>query len=77
MSGDLDAGIVYVTDVRAVGKKVASVSIPAAVNVTTTYPIAFVRETTNPVGAQTFIDYVRYSQSAQGILRAYGFAKPW
>ena len=77
MSGDLDAGIVYVTDVRAVGRKVASVPIPASVNVTTTYPIASVRETTNPVGAQTFVDYVRDSQSAQGILRAYGFARPW
>ena len=77
MSGDLDAGIVYVTDVRAAGKKVVSLPIPATVNVTTTYPIASVRDTRNPVGAQTFVDYVRYSASAQGILRAYGFAKPW
>lgn len=76
MSGDLDAGIVYATDVRAVGRKVASVPIPAGVNATTTYPIASLSDARNPVGAQAFVDYVRFSQSAQGILRAYGFAKP-
>ena len=77
MAGELDAGIVYVTDVRSVGKKVSSVAIPSTINVTTTYPIATVGRTTNPVLAQTFVDYVRNSLSAQGILRAYGFAKPW
>jgi molybdate transport system substrate-binding protein len=77
VSGDLDAGIVYVTDVKAVGSKVKSISIPTSLNVTTTYPIATVGKTTNPVAAQRFVDYVRYSLSAQGILRAYGFAKPW
>jgi molybdate transport system substrate-binding protein len=77
MSGDLDAGIVYVTDVRSAAGKVASVSIPASLNVTTTYPIATVGRTPNPVLAQTFVNYVRYSLSAQGLLRAYGFAKPW
>lgn len=77
LSGDLDAGIVYVTDVKSVGSKVASVAIPASLNVTTTYPIATVGAAANPVAAQRFVDYVRYSASAQGILRAYGFAKPW
>ncbi len=77
LSGDLDAAIVYVTDVKAVGKKVSSVQIPASLNVTTTYPVATVGKTTNPVVAQRFVDYLRYSLSAQGILRAYGFAKPW
>jgi molybdate transport system substrate-binding protein len=77
LSGDLDAGIVYVTDVKAAGSKVKSVQIPTSLNVTTTYPIASVGETSNPVAAQRFVDYVRYSLSSQGILRAYGFAKPW
>lgn len=77
MADEVDAGIVYVTDVRAVGSKVTSVSIPASRNVTTTYPIAAVTEAPNPVAARAFVAYVRYSLSAQGILRAYGFAKPW
>jgi len=77
VSGDLDAGIVYVTDVRAVGRQVASVSIPHADNVTTTYPIATVGRTSNPRLATEFVHYVRFSTSAQGLLRAYGFARPW
>jgi molybdate transport system substrate-binding protein len=77
MSGDLDAGIVYVTDVKAVGSKVSSVQIPAALNVTTTYPAAVVIGSKNPATALAFASYLRTSFSAQGILRAYGFAKPW
>lgn len=77
MSDEVDAGIVYVTDVRAVGDKVDSVAIPPAQNVTTTYPIARVTDAPNPVAAASFVAYVRYTPSAQGILRAYGFARPW
>lgn len=77
ISGDLDAAVVYATDVKAVGSKVRSIPIPASLNVTTTYPVATVGSTANPVVAQRFVDYLRYSVSAQGILRAYGFAKPW
>lgn len=77
ISGDLDAAVVYATDVKAVGSKVRSIPIPASLNVTTTYPVATVGSSTNPVVAQRFVDYLRYSVSAQGILRAYGFAKPW
>jgi len=78
MSGELDAGIVYVTDVKAVGPtKVGSIAIPQLLNVTTTYPIASVRSSGNPVTAQAFVDYVRSSPSAQGLLRAYGFQRYW
>jgi molybdate transport system substrate-binding protein len=76
-SGDLDAGIVYVTDVRAAGRAVSSVSIPTGTNVSTTYPIAKVLDSPNPAAAWAFVKYVRFSLSAQGLLRAYGFAKPW
>ena len=76
MSGDLDAGIVYVTDVRSAGSRVTSVAIPSSLNVTTSYPIAAVRGAANAATAQQFADYVRNSTTAQGILRAYGFARP-
>lgn len=76
MADEVDAGIVYVTDVRAAGRKVASVAIPVARNVTTTYPITVVKDAPNPVAAKAFADYVRTTTSAQGILRAYGFARP-
>ena len=77
MADEVDAGIVYATDVRSAGSRVASVPIPADRNVTTTYPIATVTSGPNPVTARAFVAYVRYSRSAQGILRAYGFARPW
>jgi molybdate transport system substrate-binding protein len=76
-AGDLDAGIVYVTDIRWAGSRVSSVSIPMRRNVETRYPISTVGQTDNPTLAQAFVNYVRFSESAQGILRAYGFARPW
>jgi molybdate transport system substrate-binding protein len=76
-SGDLDAGIVFLTDVKSAQPPVASVIIPPANNVFSNYPMAVVANAPNAVGARAFVDYVRYTISAQGILRAWGFAKPW
>ncbi len=76
-TGEVDAGIVYVTDVKVAGDSVASVAIPRDQNVFTTYPIAAVTDAPNPAAAAAFVSYIRYTPSAQGILRAYGFAKPW
>lgn len=77
MADQVDAGIVYVTDVRSAGRKVTGVPIPASQNVTTTYPIAVVADSRQQAAAKAFVDYVRFTPSAQGILRAWGFAKPW
>lgn len=76
MADQVDAGIVYVTDVRAAGTKVTSVAIPANRNVITTYPIAVVKSSPNQAAAKAFVDYVRYSPSAQAILHAKGFMRP-
>lgn len=77
MADQVDAGLVYATDVRAVGRKVQTITIPASANVTTTYPIAVVSASANQVAAQAFVHYVRFTPSAQGILRAWGFGRPW
>ena len=45
--GEVDAGVVYVTDVQAAGDKVKGVEIPADVNASTTYPIAALTKATN------------------------------
>ena len=76
MADEVDAGIVYVTDVKAAGGKVTSVTIPPASNVTTTYPIATVIGAPNAEAARAFVMFVRFTTSAQGILRAYGFVRP-
>ena len=70
--GEADAGIVYVTDIRAAGSKVESVSIPDEQNVIATYPIALLRHAPNAAGARAFVDLV-LSPSGQSILRRYGF----
>ncbi len=77
MADEVDAGIVYTSDVKAAASKITSVAIPPASNVTTTYPIATVIGAPNASAARAFVTYVRFTPSAQGILRAYGFARPW
>jgi molybdate transport system substrate-binding protein len=56
--GEVDAGVVYVTDVKAASKNVEGVEIPADVNASTTYPIAALTGSENKATAQAFVDYV-------------------
>jgi molybdate transport system substrate-binding protein len=74
-SGEVDAGLVYVTDVRAARSKVQGVNIDAAVDASTTYPIAALRSAGNPNLANAWVDYV-LSAEARAVLRADGFVLP-
>jgi molybdate transport system substrate-binding protein len=74
-TNEVDAGVVYVTDVRAAGSKVKGVAIPATVNASTEYPIARLTKAANPAAAQGFVDYV-LSPAGQSVLAADGFEKP-
>lgn len=74
-SGEVDAGIVYVTDVKAAGSKVVGIEIPAAQNATTEYPIATLKGTKNAALATAFVDYVK-SADGQKVLSAAGFLAP-
>jgi molybdate transport system substrate-binding protein len=73
--GNVDAGVVYVTDVQAAGPKVKGVTIPADVNATTTYPIAALTHAKQPSIAQAFVAYV-LSPPGEQVLKAAGFAAP-
>ncbi len=74
-TNEVDAGVVYVTDVRAAGSKVTGIEIPASVNASTEYPIAALTKAPNAAGAAAFVSYV-LSDAGQQVLAAAGFAKP-
>jgi molybdate transport system substrate-binding protein len=74
-SDEVDAGVVYVTDVLAAKSKVKAIEIPAAVNASTEYPIATLTKAPNPAAAQAFTAYV-LSSAGQSVLTADGFEKP-
>jgi molybdate transport system substrate-binding protein len=74
-AGELDAGIVYVTDVQSAGDSVEGVEIPDDVNVVATYPIASVAAAANPDAAEAFVEFVM-SSDGQDILATYGFGAP-
>jgi len=73
--GEVDAGVVYVTDVRAAGAKVKGIQIPSNVNASTVYPIATLTRAPNKATAAAFTDYV-LSAVGVSVLTADGFAKP-
>ena len=74
-TGNVDAGMVYVTDVMAAGSKVKGVTIPASENASTLYPIATISSSKHKSIAQAFVSYV-LSPAGQQVLRTAGFEKP-
>ncbi|MCW2547020.1 MAG: molybdenum transporter, periplasmic molybdate-binding protein [Mycobacterium sp.] len=74
-SNEVDAGVVYVTDVLAAKSKVKGIEIPADVNASTEYPIATLTKAPNAGAAMAFTDYV-LSSAGQSVLTAAGFEKP-
>jgi molybdate transport system substrate-binding protein len=74
-TGNVDAGMVYVTDVMAAGPKVKGVAIPASDNASTLYPIATISDSKHTSIAQAFVAYV-LSPAGQKVLTAAGFQQP-
>jgi molybdate transport system substrate-binding protein len=74
-TGNVDAGMVYVTDVQAAGSKVHRVTIPASDNASTLYPIATINSSKHKSIAQAFMNYV-LSPAGQQVLKAAGFESP-
>jgi molybdate transport system substrate-binding protein len=73
--GEADAGIVYVTDVKANESKATGVPIPAAENDVTDYPITQVKGAPNASAAKAFISYV-LGPDGQQVLASFGFLPP-
>ncbi|KQV75744.1 molybdate-binding protein [Aeromicrobium sp. Root344] len=75
ISGEADAGLVYVTDVLGAGAKVHGVTFPESRQAVNTYPIASLRSTHDETLAAGFTDYV-VGPEGQSVLSTYGFQKP-
>ncbi|MFN3337388.1 MAG: molybdate ABC transporter substrate-binding protein [Thermomicrobium sp.] len=70
--GEADAGIVYVTDVKAAGADVQQVAIPDDINLIACYPIAVAKNARDVQLAQEFVSLVR-SEEGRTVLEAHGF----
>lgn len=73
--GEVDAGVVYVTDVLASGEKVKGVEIPADQNARTTYPIATLTGSEHTKSADQFVSLVLSAGGAK-VLEDAGFQRP-
>jgi len=73
-AGELDAGLVYRTDVHS-ADQVDGIDIPAEWNVDAAYPITVLSDTDDPDGAAAFVAFV-LSPEGRAILSAHGFLMP-
>ncbi|WP_028849611.1 molybdate ABC transporter substrate-binding protein [Thermocrispum municipale] len=74
-TGEADAGLVYVTDVRAADDKVDGVPIAGADAAANSYPIVMLREAAENKLARQFVQFV-LSDEGQRVLRDAGFDAP-
>ena len=74
-AGELDAGLVYVTDVVVAGHAVEGIDLPAEVDVVASYPIAATTRSEHPDRARAFIEFVLGAEG-QAILERSGFERP-
>ncbi len=73
--GEIDAGIVYETDVRSAGNTVASIVIPERHNIVARYPVTVLSSGHATTAGQAFVDFLM-SQPGQRILQSFGFLAP-
>jgi molybdate transport system substrate-binding protein len=74
-TGEVDAGIGYVTDAMAAAATATGVDIPDRYNVAAEYPMAVLKQSKNQNLAYAFLDFV-LGPEAQAILAKYGFSGP-
>jgi molybdate transport system substrate-binding protein len=75
-SGDADAAIVYVTDVKGAPGDVDGVVIPTSQNVVATLPIAALKNSKNATLANEWVKFVTSSASEQTLQQQFGFLAP-
>ena len=73
--GEVDAGLVYRTDVLAAGEAVQGISFPEADRAVNDYPLAVLQEARRPQAAAAFVAFVLGEQGQQ-VLAGAGFQRP-
>ncbi len=70
--GEVDAALVYASDVRSAGSAVEGIPFPEAEEAVNAYPICILGAAPNPDAARAFVDLVR-AEEAQAALEDAGF----
>ncbi|WP_027346124.1 molybdate ABC transporter substrate-binding protein [Hamadaea tsunoensis] len=73
--GEVDAALVYRTDVKAASADVDGVEFPESAGAVNAYPIVVLKNAPNATAAQAFLAYV-LSDKAKAVLLAAGFQAP-
>ncbi len=73
--GEVDAALVYKTDVTAAGEQVEGIDFPEAAQAVNDYPIAPLATAPNAAGATAFVDHV-LSGTGRTVLTNAGFDSP-
>ncbi|WP_448622075.1 molybdate ABC transporter substrate-binding protein [Geodermatophilus sp. URMC 65] len=73
--GEVDAALVYTTDVTAAGDAVEGIDVPEAEQAVNEYPIAPLADAPNPEAAAAFVELVRSEEGQQALADA-GFRVP-
>jgi len=73
--GEVDAALVYATDVQAAGSAVEGIEFPESADAVNGYPICPLTGAPNPAGARAFVELVG-SAAGQEALTAAGFGTP-
>jgi molybdate transport system substrate-binding protein len=73
--GEVDAGLVYLSDVWAAGSSVLAYDFHEAPQAINRYRIATLAEAPNPAAAEAFVELV-LSEEGQAVLRGARFLEP-
>jgi molybdate transport system substrate-binding protein len=73
--GEVDAALVYATDVKAAGNQVEGIEFPEADQAVNEYPICTLKAAPDPAAAKAFVDLVTSDEGQQALTDA-GFRKP-
>jgi molybdate transport system substrate-binding protein len=73
--GEVDAALVYATDVQAAGDRVEGIEFPEADEAVNEYPICTLEAAPNPHAAQAFVDLVNSDEGRKALTGA-GFRTP-